>query len=126
MLWVLVWGLSRICVRAQRARIGNRLRSLARHAEFQLLVAVQAEYADGGAADSRLTDKMDSVPAEMIVPSLLAGVEERGDRIGFRIDAGEIGAFVQVAVDAGEAKVGVTAATVFERADVLDVEGCEW
>jgi hypothetical protein len=126
MLWVLVWGLSRICV-------GNRLRSLARHAEFQLLIAVQAEYADGGAADSRLTDKMDSVSAEMIVPSLLAGVEERGDRIGFRIDVGEIGAFVQVvvdavdAVDAGEAEVGfVTAATVFERADVLDVEGCEW
>ena len=81
------------------------LRSLTRHAEFQLLVAVHAQHADGGAPDSRLTDEMDSVPVEMIAPSLLAGVEERGRRIGFRIDASEIGAFVQVAVDACEAEV---------------------
>lgn len=48
---------------------------------------------------------MNSVPEEVIVPALLAGVEKRGDRIRFRIDTGEVGTFVQVAVDAGETEV---------------------
>jgi hypothetical protein len=69
-------------------------RLLTRHAEFQLIVAVHAEHSDGGASDSSLTDEMDSVPAEMIVPALLAWMEEWSHRIGLRIDAGEIGPFV--------------------------------
>jgi hypothetical protein len=70
---------------------------------------------------------MDSVPAEMIFRALLARVVEWGDLIRLRTDAGEIGTFVQVAVDAGETEVRfVVAATVLERADVLDVEGGEW
>jgi hypothetical protein len=63
-----------------------------------LLVAVHVKNADGGASDSGLTDEMNSVPLEMSFPSLKAGVEERNDRIGDWIDAGEIGTFVEIAL----------------------------
>lgn len=78
---------------------------LASHAEFQLLVAVHAEHADGGAANLGLADDVNAIPSEMLVPVLLARVKERRQRICQRIDSGEIGAFVENAVDAGEAKV---------------------
>lgn len=77
----------------------------ARHAELQLLGAVHAEHADSGAADIRFPDDVDSLPAEMLVPVLLARVKERGQSIGLGINSSEIGTFVQIAVDAGEAKV---------------------
>ena len=48
---------------------------------------------------------MDSLPAEVIVPALLARVEEWGQHVCQGIDAGETGAFVQVAIDAGETEV---------------------
>ena len=46
---------------------------------------LDAKHEDGGASYNCLGNEMDSVPVEMIVPSLLAGVEKRGDRIGLRI-----------------------------------------
>ena len=62
----------------------------------------------------------------MLIPALLAWVEELGQRICQGIDAGEIGAFVEIAVDAGETEVRfIVGAAVLERADVLDVQGGE-
>ena len=62
----------------------------------------------------------------MILPSLLARVEQLGDRAGERVNAGQVGAFVEIAVDAGEAEIGcVIGAAVLARTDVLDVQGGE-
>ena len=62
----------------------------------------------------------------MVFPSLLARVEQLGDRAGERVNARQVGAFAEVAVDAREAKIGfVIGAAVLARADVLDVQGRE-
>jgi hypothetical protein len=100
--------------------------SLASQAEFQLLVAVHAEHADGGAANLGLADDVNAIPSEMLVPALLARVKERRQRICQRIDSSEIGAFVEITVDAGETEVRfIVRATVLDWADVLDVQGRE-
>jgi hypothetical protein len=96
------------------------------HAEFQLLVAVHAEHADGGAANLGLADDVNAIPSEMLVPVLLARVKERGQSIGLGINSSEIGAFVEITVDAGETEVRfIVSAAVLDRADVLDVQGGE-
>ena len=97
----LLWGFALGAV----AFHGRGFRLFASHAQFQLLVAVHAEHAEGGATDLRLADDVNSFPAEVVGPSLLAGVKERGYRVCQWIDTGEIGAFVEIAVNAGETKV---------------------
>src|SRR4051794_6999051 len=62
----------------------------------------------------------------MVNPGITARVEERGHLPGIGVDSGDVGAFVQVAVDAGQGKVrGVVGPAVLLRGDVLDVEGRE-
>lgn len=60
---------------------------------------------------------------EMFRPLLASGIEKLGDPPRLGIVPGQVGALVQIAVDAGEREVcgGVTAA-VLSRQDVLDLE----
>lgn len=102
-------------------------RSIPGHSQFQLLVAVHAKHADRRPTDLGASDDVDAIPLEMFVPPLLAGVKEEHDRLGERVDPGEVGTFVEIAVNAGEAEVPlVAAATVLEWADMLDVKRGEW
>lgn len=101
--------------------------SFSSHAKFKLLVAVHAWHADGGSSDRGLADDVDSFPTEVVVPDLLAGMEERCKRVRNRIDPGKIRYLVEIAIDAGQAEVRlIIGAAVFERSDVLDVQGGEW
>jgi len=70
-----------------------------------LFVTIHAEHADGGPPDIRFPDDMQAIPAEMVIPVLLARVKKQSHRLGLGIDAGEIGAFVKIAVDTGQAEV---------------------
>lgn len=101
-------------------------RSLSSHAKFELLVAVHTEHADGGSTDRGLADDVDSFPLEVVVPDLLAGMEEWCNRVRNGIDPGKIRSLVEIAIDAGQAEVRfIIGAAVFERSDVLDVQGGE-
>jgi hypothetical protein len=103
---------------------GFGFRSFDYAAQFQLFVTVHAEHSDGGAADIRFAENLETLPAEMLMPVLLARVEKQGHRLGLGIDSGEIGAFVEIAIDAGETEVRIVVA-MLERVDVFDVQGGE-
>lgn len=110
------------------ARAGGYPRRLDRrsgttHAKFQLLVAVHAENANGCATGSGFTNQMDSVPSEVILPALLPRVKQRSEISGKWINAGEIRAFVKIAINAGEAEVGgIVASAMLERPDMFDMQ----
>lgn len=60
---------------------------------------------------------------EVILPNLLPWVKELGDSFGDGIDPSQIGPFVKVAVNTGEAEVRfMIRAAMLDRADVLDME----
>ena len=62
----------------------------------------------------------------MVNPGITARVEERGHLPGIGVDAGDVGALVQVAMDAGQGEVRrIIGPAVLLRGDVLDVEGRE-
>ncbi len=59
----------------------------------------------------------------MLVPAMLARMEQFGDVIRFWIDACQVGTFVQITIDAGESEIiEFVAAAVKSRNDVLDME----
>ncbi len=50
-------------------------------------------------------------------------MKQRCQDLRFRIDAGEVWSFPQIAIDAGKSKIlGIIAAAVLARPDVLDLE----
>lgn len=60
----------------------------------------------------------------MPIPFLLAWMEQRRDFTADGIDPGQIRAFVEIAIDAGEAEVlQIVPAAVLSGDDVLDMEG---
>lgn len=88
-----------------------------------MLVAVHAKHTDGRPPDVRSPDDVDAIPLKVIFPFLLAGMEQRGHGVRSGIDPGEVAALVQIAVDAGEAEIGMVVTTaVLARTDVLDVK----
>ena len=59
----------------------------------------------------------------MFIPPLTARVEELGDLARLRVNSRQIGALVQVAIDAGKSKIAdFVGAAVLSGDDVLDVE----
>ena len=59
----------------------------------------------------------------MIFPPLLTRVEKFSNRTGARINASDVWAFVEVAIDARQTKVSfVVRAAVLARANMLDVQ----
>lgn len=99
---------------------------LVRRAKVELIVRVHVQDLDGRPTDGGSTGDVDSLESKVILPSLLARVESFGDGAGERVNARQVGAFVEVTVDAREAEIGfVIGAAVLARADVLDVQGGE-
>ena len=91
-----------------------------------MIVGVHFQNLNGRPSGGCLAGDVDSLPCEMIFPPLLARMKEGGDSARERVNAGEVGAFAQIAVYAREAEVEfVIGAAVLARADVLDVEGGE-
>ena len=112
---------------APRKRITARPRLLARRTEVELIVRVHVQDLDRRPTDGGAAGDVDSLEGKVILPSLLARVEQLSDRAGARVNAGQVGAFVEIAVDAREAEVGfVIGAAMLARTDVLDVQGGEW
>jgi hypothetical protein len=68
--------------------------------------AIDAEHGDGRAAHRSQASQAWPVPLEMFRPQLLSWLEQPHDPRGLRIHAGEIGALVAIAAEAGERKVG--------------------
>jgi hypothetical protein len=61
--------------------------------------------------------------AEVIGPDVTPGVEQANNIACLRINSGQIGALVQVALRASQGEViGIIGATMLARDDVLDVE----
>jgi hypothetical protein len=88
-----------------------------------LLLGVHFQNANGSAADGGPSHDIDTLPAEVIVPFILPGMKECGDLFGLRVDAGEIGAFVQITIDARQGEViQVIGPAVNFRDDVFDVK----
>ena len=99
---------------------------LARRTEVELIVRVHVQDLDGRPTEGGSASDVDSLESKVILPLLLARVEQLGDGAGERVNARQIGAFVEIAVDAREAEIGfVIGAAVLARADVLDVQGGE-
>ena len=111
---------------APRKCITARPGLLARRSEVELIVRVHVQDLDGRPTDGGSTGDVDSLESKVILPSLLARVEQLSNRAGKWVNAGQVGAFVEIAVDAGEAEIGcVIGAAVLARTDVLEVEGGE-
>ena len=99
---------------------------LARRTEVKLIVRVHVQDLDGRPTDGGSASDVDSLEGKVILLSLLARLEQLGDGTGERVNARQVGAFVEIAVDAREAEIGcVIGAAVLARADVLEVQGGE-
>lgn len=63
-------------------------------------------------------------PVEVVSPSIKSGIEQQHNRVGFRVDRGEIRSLVSVAVRTSQGQiVRVVAAAVLLGPNVLDVKG---
>lgn len=84
---------------------------------------VHVEQADRGAADIIQTNNFVIRLPKMFMPTILPGIEQTYDRVGLRIDGGEVRALVAIASITREREVfvGVTA-TMLNRHNVLDVK----
>jgi hypothetical protein len=84
---------------------------------------VYPEHEYGGPRDGRLTDEDRTLPCEMLGPAILARVKQSHELAGARIQAGDVRAFVAVAVVAGEREVrGDRLAAVLLGDDVIDLK----
>ena len=111
---------------APRKCVTDRPGLLARRAEVELIIRVHVQDLDGRPTDGGFANDVDSLEGKVSLPSLLARVEQLGDRAGERVNARQVGTFAEVAVDAREAEVRfIIGAAVLVRADVLDVEDRE-
>lgn len=66
---------------------------------------INSQDGDGCAGDWRVTDKHCSGPLEMFTPVVSPRIEQPDDFASHRVDAGQVGAFVAIAVDAAQGEV---------------------
>ena len=67
------------------------------------------------------------MPLEMILPRVLSGMEQGDQSTGIRVNAGNVGAFVEVTACAGQAKVrGIVTAAVLPGNNMFDVKRGKW
>ena len=75
------------------------------------------------AYDSRHADDVDTVPLEVVTPLVVPWMEESRYFVRFGIDARQVRAFMEIAVDTRESEVvGVVRTAMLPGDDVLDVE----
>src|SRR5437016_6283384 len=78
------------------------LKLLPRDAKFKLLFRIEVKDLNGRSADGRSTYNEYTIPAKVGCPSVLARVEEFGQRAGFGVIAGDVASLAQIAVDTGQ------------------------
>lgn len=72
--------------------------------------------------DGRQPDEHRPLPGEVFAPAVSSRVVEPGQLAGHRVAAGDVRAFVKVAMDAGQREVrGLVTALVLVRDDVIDL-----
>jgi hypothetical protein len=86
-------------------------------------VGVQVQQVGSSPADSRLADNYCAATLEMFLPRLTSGMEYLGQRPCFRIVAGHVAPFVQIAVNASQRKiVKVVTSAMFSWKNMLDMQ----
>lgn len=81
----------------------------------------------GRPANRGPANQINSAPREMFLPPMFPRVKQLGDYPGLRVDAGQVRAFVQIAIYASKSNIAqIIAATVAPRNDMLNVERCQW
>ena len=84
------------------------------------------KHADGGPPNRGLANQMDAAPSEMVCPTVISGVEQFCHCAGLRVYAGQICAFVQVAVNTGQCEIFQVVTTAVRLSnDMLDMKGCQ-
>lgn len=74
-------------------------------AQFDLIFCIQVEHPDGDPADRRKSGEEAAVLSKVIAPNIAPGMKEAADLAAIRVNAGEIRAFLQIAVRAGEREI---------------------
>jgi hypothetical protein len=87
------------------------------------LGSVHSKDFDGRSSDGRAPGQHRAAPGEMLLPSVLAGVEESCQQTRLGIEAGDIGPFVDVVIQAGQRQVFRDGrAVVLLGNDMVDLE----
>ena len=108
----------RCCGRVRRSMLIST-----RQAQVEPVIAVEFEHLHGGAANGGSSNEMQSLPFKVVMPRILPRMEQDRHGTSLGIDAREIWAFAEIAIDAGEREIFlVILATMFSRADVFNVK----
>ncbi len=84
---------------------------------------VHVEHKESRSPDGRLSDQYWPVPCEVGAPFLAAGIEESRELASLRVESGDVRAFVEIVVGAGEGEVYVgRLAPMLLGDDVIDGE----
>src|SRR5262249_42421196 len=76
--------------------------------------------------DGRQADEHRPLPGEVLAPPVLTRVVDPSQVAGHRIDAGEVRAFVQVAVGTGQGKVRGLVGPLVLLGDAVIDQGADW
>lgn len=85
--------------------------------------SVQAQDEDRGAAGGSEPDQPRAVPCEVVIPTVLAGIEQGGDAPRIRVDAGNVRTLPEIALQATKGQVVFFRLTaMLSGGDVVDLE----
>lgn len=91
--------------------------------QSQLVFRIHIEHDHCGAAHVGLSGQNNTIPRKMLFPLLLTGMKQPSKLTCCRVDAGQIRAFVQIAVDARQSQVVFAVGTAMLCGDdVLDMK----
>jgi hypothetical protein len=91
--------------------------------QIQSLRCIHFQHGHGGATDSGSPDYERTTPLKVILPCLQTWIEYRSNLAGYRIETGEVGTFVSVAMKAGPGQIiGTIPAAVFSWHDMFNVK----
>jgi hypothetical protein len=91
-----------------------------------LLLRIHLQNADTRAANGCFSHDVNAAPSEVVIPAVSSGMEQWGDFAGLRIDAGQVGTFVQIAIDAGKGEIfKIVGASMNPGSDMFDMEGSQ-
>ena len=90
---------------------------------FDPIVAVHVEEPHRGAADVAAPENHAAIPPEVLLPVILAGMEQSGEQVAIGIEAANSGILLQVTKRAGEGEVGEVIRAAMPACDkVFDVK----
>lgn len=88
-----------------------------------MILGIHVEDPNRRPADSRLPSDVDAAPLEVVFPTMPSRMKQFCDPISFRINARQMRAFVEIAIDTGESPIfQFVRASMYPRNNVLDVQ----